>query len=75
VRDGVQGFVVPSPDHVQNIADALQRLEDEATRRRMSAGAAALGSLLSMRRHAAEVYGLYQEVVRRRFRTESLCPA
>jgi UDP-glucose:(heptosyl)LPS alpha-1,3-glucosyltransferase len=75
VRDGVQGFVVQSPDHVQGIADALRYLEDDDQRRRMSAHAASLGSLVSMRRHAAEMFDLYQEIVWRRPQTESLCPA
>ncbi|MBX3237437.1 MAG: glycosyltransferase family 4 protein [Nitrospiraceae bacterium] len=75
IRDGETGFVVESPDQVPMIARALQQLGDDRVLGAMSAKASDLASVLSMRRHARELFGLYHEIVARRAQAEALCPA
>ena len=62
IKDGEHGFVVDSPESVDAMANALDKLRDASTRRYISEQTIKLRSLLSMRRHAAEVFALYREV-------------
>ncbi len=72
IRDGEQGFVIDSPDSVDALANALDKLSDEPTRRYMSEKARTLGALVSMRRHATEVLRLYQEIAVRGARPKTV---
>lgn len=62
IRDGEHGFVIDSPEAIDALANALDKLRDASTRRYMSEQTAKLRPLLSMRRHAAEIFALYREV-------------
>ncbi len=62
IRDGEHGFVIDSPESVDALANALDKLRDGSTRRHMSEQAMGLRHFLSMRRHAAEVLSLYREI-------------
>jgi UDP-glucose:(heptosyl)LPS alpha-1,3-glucosyltransferase len=62
IRDGDHGFVVDSPESVDAMANALDKLRDASTRRYMSEQTVQLRPLLSMRRHAMEILALYREV-------------
>jgi UDP-glucose:(heptosyl)LPS alpha-1,3-glucosyltransferase len=73
IRDGEHGFVIDSPESVDALANALNKLSDEPTRRYISKQAMKLGSFLSMRRHATEVLGLYREIADRRHPTIRPC--
>jgi UDP-glucose:(heptosyl)LPS alpha-1,3-glucosyltransferase len=66
MADGRHGFVIDSPESVDAMANALDKLRDAATRRYISEQTAELRPFLSMRRHAAEILALYHEVVARR---------
>ena len=66
IRDGEHGFVIDSPESIDALANALEKLSDASTRRYMSEQATALGSFLSMRRHATEVFELYRDIAARR---------
>ena len=66
IRDGEHGFVIDSPESIDALANALEKLSDASTRRYMSEQARALGSFLSMRRHATEVFDLYRDIAARR---------
>jgi UDP-glucose:(heptosyl)LPS alpha-1,3-glucosyltransferase len=74
ISSGEQGFVIPSPESRDLLAQALGTLQDEATRRYMSRQAQDLAPVLSMRRHAAEVLQVYQEIAARRAEPQVLCP-
>ena len=58
--------MIDSPESVDALANALTKLSDEPTRRYISKQTTALGSFLSMRRHATEVFNLYREIAARR---------
>ena len=65
IGDGDHGFVLKSPEAVEALAQALQRLAPKSVRQRMRQNALELRSYLSMRRHAAEIAALYEEIARR----------
>jgi UDP-glucose:(heptosyl)LPS alpha-1,3-glucosyltransferase len=62
ITHGENGFVLQSPDAVDELAAHLAVLKDRSTQIKMSEKAVALREKLSMRRHAREIYDLYQEV-------------
>jgi UDP-glucose:(heptosyl)LPS alpha-1,3-glucosyltransferase len=62
IRDGEHGFVIDSPESVDAMANALDKLRDASTRRYISEQTVQLRPLLSMRRHAMEILALYREV-------------
>ncbi|HJR77580.1 MAG TPA: glycosyltransferase family 4 protein [Nitrospiraceae bacterium] len=65
MRDGEHGFVINSPESVDALANALDKLRDAPTRLYMSEQTAKLRPYLSMRRHAAEVNAVYREIAGR----------
>ncbi|HET6673841.1 MAG TPA: glycosyltransferase family 4 protein [Nitrospiraceae bacterium] len=62
ITDGDHGFVIDSPESVDALANALDKLRDASTRQHISEQTIALRPFLSMRRHAAEILALYREV-------------
>lgn len=62
ITDGRHGFVIDSPDSVDALANALDKLRDASTRRYMAQQTIELRPFLSMRRHAEEILALYREV-------------
>ena len=66
IQNGEQGFVLDSPEAVDGMARALNQLREKPVRQSMSQKALALRPYLSMRRHAKEVVGLYEEIFRSR---------
>jgi UDP-glucose:(heptosyl)LPS alpha-1,3-glucosyltransferase len=65
IREGDHGFVLQSPEDVEALAQALQRLAPESIRQRILRNALELRPRLSMRRHAEEIVALYEEITRR----------
>lgn len=66
IESGVHGFVVESPDAIDQWAETFQQLSDRETRQRMSRYALALRDYLSMRRHAQQIIAIYEEICRNR---------
>ncbi|GMV98488.1 MAG: glycosyltransferase family 4 protein [Phycisphaerae bacterium] len=64
ITDGVEGYVIDSPDDVAALADRLERLADPRRRAQCAQRAPAAVEGISMRRHAEKVRALYEEVVR-----------
>lgn len=60
IRTGENGFVIESPDAVDELADALRQLLDPGLRGKLGANALGLRPFLSMRRHAEEILALYK---------------
>ncbi len=63
ITDGVEGFVIDSPDDIEALADRIGRLRDRELAARMGAAAARLAPRLSMTRHVDEMMLLYDEIV------------
>ncbi len=59
---GVEGFVVPTPDSREALADALDRMADDEGRRAMSRAAAVLGREQSFDRHVARLLEVFARV-------------
>ena len=66
MTDGEHGFIIDSPHNIQALAQALERLAKHTFRRRCSQAASGLRDRLSMREHAVQMQGLYQEVLERK---------
>lgn len=66
IREGEHGFVLESPEAVEELAQILQRLAPESVREKMSRNALQLRPFLSMRRHAEEIVVLYEELARKK---------
>ena len=66
ITPGREGFVIPRPDALDHLADALDRLTDEPTRRRMSEQATRLGQEQSMDRHVGRLIALLERVAEAR---------
>ncbi|MEO5802487.1 MAG: glycosyltransferase family 4 protein [Verrucomicrobiota bacterium] len=64
ITHGENGFVLQSPDAVEELAAHLAALTNCSTRIKMSEKAVALWEKLSMRRHAREIFGLYQAIAK-----------
>lgn len=62
ITEDREGYVIPSPDRVDRLADTLDRLADDARRRAMSEQAARLGRAQSFERHVARLVELFEEV-------------
>ncbi len=63
ITPGENGFVLESPEEVEELAAHLGTLTDRALQIKMSEKALALREKLSMRRHAQEIFGLYQTIL------------
>ena len=66
IVDGVNGFVIDSPDDVEVLADRMSLLLQRSRRVQMGQEAARLRQTVSMERHAAEMIELYKEVLARK---------
>jgi UDP-glucose:(heptosyl)LPS alpha-1,3-glucosyltransferase len=66
ISDGVQGYVVDSPNDVDALADRLGRLADSAHREACAAAAPAAVAGCSMEHHAREVRALYERILAER---------
>lgn len=66
MTDGEHGFVIESPESVDALANALEKLRDESTRRHMAEQTVKLRPYLSMRRHAMEILALYRKIAENR---------
>ncbi len=62
IADGREGFVVSGPDAREPLADALDRMADDGSRRVMAALAGRLGREQSFDRHAARLLGVLEAV-------------
>ncbi len=71
ITEGREGFVVPSPDHREALADAFDRMADDPARKLMSAQASRLGREQSFDRHVASLVRLFEEVARSKCRPDS----
>ena len=59
---GLEGFVVASPDDLDGLIAALDRMADDDSRRTMSVAAEALGQSQSFDRHVDRLTALFREV-------------
>jgi UDP-glucose:(heptosyl)LPS alpha-1,3-glucosyltransferase len=66
IEDGVHGYVVESADAVDQLADRVRQLADDATRQRCAQNGRRLRQPLSMRRHVSEMLSVYDEILYRR---------
>ena len=66
IEDGVNGWVLASPEDVEGLAERVSRLADPQHRQEMGRHAEQAGRKASMRRHAEQVATVYEEVARRR---------
>lgn len=66
ITQGGEGFVVPSPDSLDAMAAALDRMADDSARRAMSRRAVELGRAQSFDRHIEALIELCDEVVKSR---------
>lgn len=66
VTDGREGYVIDCPTNLDALADRIARLADADHRLRCAQAAPLAVESLSMARHAAEVVGLYQEILESR---------
>ena len=62
ITQGREGFVIPRPDALDHLADALDRMTDTPARRLMGEHARALGREQSMDRHVARLVAVLEEV-------------
>ncbi len=64
IIDGREGYVIDSPQDVDALADRIERLADDDHRRACAGRAPQVVEGISMRRHAADVLALYEDIVR-----------
>lgn len=64
IRTGENGFVIESPDAVDELAGALRQLLHPGLRAKLGANALGLRPYLSMRRHAEEIMAIYESLPR-----------
>ncbi|MEP6663888.1 MAG: hypothetical protein ABJC04_09520, partial [Verrucomicrobiota bacterium] len=62
IAPGENGFVLSSPEAVTEMAEALGQMSDRSVRARLSEKALTLRERLSMRRHAREIFNVYQTI-------------
>jgi UDP-glucose:(heptosyl)LPS alpha-1,3-glucosyltransferase len=62
IREGWEGFVVPEPDDIDRLADALDGMADDEARIAMSRRAERLGRAQSFDRHVSRLVALFEEV-------------
>lgn len=66
ITDGVEGFVIDSPENVGLLARRIEQLADGELRSRMSERALALRDRIGMSRHIDELEALFVEIVDRK---------
>lgn len=64
IADGIEGYVIDSPDNVSDLSDRIERLADPEHRRACAANASRAVEAVSMRHHATRVRALYEEILR-----------
>jgi UDP-glucose:(heptosyl)LPS alpha-1,3-glucosyltransferase len=69
ITPGREGFVIPSPDSLDALADALDGMGDDRARSAMSAQATRLGHEQSFDRHVANLIGVFEQVARAKGRS------
>ncbi|CAN5828407.1 glycosyltransferase family 4 protein [soil metagenome] len=62
IGQGREGFVILSPDEIEAMAHALDRMADDPARRAMSERAARLGRAQSMDNHVSRLIDLFEDV-------------
>jgi len=72
IGQGREGFVVPTPDSREELADALDGMADDASRRLMAAKAERLGREQSFDRHVARLVEVFEKVAGSRRASASL---
>jgi len=68
ITPGRNGLVIPSPDDVSGLADAIQRFADPVFRASCADSARQIAPQLTMRRHVAELAALFEEIADRKRR-------
>ena len=71
IAQGREGFVVPAPDAVGPLADALDRMADDEARGVMARLAERLGREQSFDRHVSRLIEVFEQVARSRARRKS----
>ncbi|MBN2561842.1 MAG: glycosyltransferase family 4 protein [Phycisphaerae bacterium] len=66
IRDGIEGFVIDTPDNVGLWARRIDELRSPELRRKMSERATSLRDRISMRRHVEELDAVLTEAAERR---------
>src|SRR5690606_26536514 len=62
MTDGKQGYVLSAPDAIDELAEALDKLTDDARRARMAVRAEKLGREQTFDRHVAALVRVFEEV-------------
>ena len=62
ITPGREGFVVPAPDELGALAEAIDHMADDAARRAMAKAAVVLGHEQSFGRHVARLVEVFREV-------------
>lgn len=73
MTDGREGFVIDTPDSVDDLADRIAKLRSPDLRGTMSQRAMELRERISMVRHVDELEAVYRDSVGRRHRAKSAC--
>ncbi len=71
IAEGREGFVVPSPDAIETLADALDRMADDPSRAMMSENARKLGVEQSFDRHVSRLIEVFELVAEARSSTHT----
>jgi len=66
ITQGGEGYVIPQPDASDPLADALDRMTDDSTRRAMSEHASKLGREQSIDRHIGRLIAVLEQVAETR---------
>ena len=70
ITEGREGFVVPAPDALEALADALDGMVDDESRSVMAGHAEKLGREQSFDRHVSRLIEVFEEVARTRARRD-----
>jgi UDP-glucose:(heptosyl)LPS alpha-1,3-glucosyltransferase len=71
ITEGREGFVIPAPDDRDILAEALDRMADDESRRAMAAHAIRLGLEQSFDRHVSSLIQVFEQVASLKGRTKS----
>jgi UDP-glucose:(heptosyl)LPS alpha-1,3-glucosyltransferase len=66
ITTGREGFVIPTPDDLPRLVQALERMTDDDARSVMSRQAVALGEAQSFENHVAKLLDVFESVARRK---------
>jgi UDP-glucose:(heptosyl)LPS alpha-1,3-glucosyltransferase len=62
IVDGRNGYVLAEPRDIDGLADRIERLSDPGHRTALARAARAVADRVNMKRHAAEVLAVYEEL-------------